>query len=52
MVPFLSPAQRQLKRRAQEFAATVIATRAAEVDRMESYPWDVVEKMAAENFSA
>lgn len=50
MVTFLSPAQRQLKQRAQEFATTVIAPRAAEIDRTESYPWDVIEKMAGEKF--
>ena len=50
MLPFLSPAQRQLKQRAQEFAAAVIAPRAAEIDRTESYPWDVIEKMVGEKF--
>ncbi len=38
----LTPEQRRLRGEAQRLADTVIAPRAAEVDRSESYPWDNV----------
>jgi len=42
MTPFLSPTQLQLRDQARHLADTVIAPRAAEVDRSEQYPWDNV----------
>ncbi|HET8996457.1 MAG TPA: 3-sulfinopropanoyl-CoA desulfinase [Acetobacteraceae bacterium] len=38
----LSPAQLQLREQARHIAETIIAPRAAEVDRSEQYPWDNV----------
>jgi alkylation response protein AidB-like acyl-CoA dehydrogenase len=39
----LSPDQIKLQARVRELAAGPVATRAAEVDRTEQYPWDNVE---------
>ena len=36
----LTPAQRQLKARAEALADGEIARRAAEIDRSEAYPWE------------
>ena len=41
----LTADQRDLQRRARELAQEVIAPRAAEIDRTESYPWDVVDAL-------
>ena len=38
----LEPAERELQARARDLAGTVIAPRAAAVDRDEQYPWDNV----------
>ena len=42
----LDPAQAELKARAREFARTVVLARAAEIDRQEQYPWDIVKALA------
>jgi hypothetical protein len=39
-----------LQARAREFAGGHVASRAAEIDRTEEYPWDTIEKLAAEGF--
>lgn len=41
----LTPAQLELQRTAREMAATVMAPRAAETDRTEQYPWEVIAAM-------
>ena len=46
----LDPAQAELKARAREFARTVVLARAAEIDRQEQYPWDIVKALAAAGF--
>ena len=38
----LTPDQQRLREQARHLAETVVAARAAEVDRTESYPWDNV----------
>lgn len=43
----LSPAQKELQARARALAETHMASRAAEIDRSESYPWDQVERLRA-----
>ena len=45
----LTPEQRNLQKRARQLAGE-IATRAAEVDRSEEYPWDNVERLKAAGF--
>mgnify|MGYP001009262739 CR=1 FL=1 len=47
----LTPAQRDLQARARELARTVIAPRAAEVDRTEEYPWDNVAALRDAGFT-
>ncbi len=47
----LTPAQRELQERARELARTVIAPRAAEVDRTEEYPWDNVAALRDAGFT-
>lgn len=47
----LTPAQRELQARARELARTVIAPRAAEVDRTEEYPWDNVAALRDAGFT-
>ena len=49
-VTVLTADQLDLQQRAAEFARRVPAPRAAEVDRTENYPTDVVSAMAAEGF--
>ncbi|MEO1190990.1 MAG: 3-sulfinopropanoyl-CoA desulfinase [Pseudomonadota bacterium] len=46
----LSPDQLELQSRARRFAKEVCAPKAAEVDRTEAYPWDVVEALAKAGF--
>src|SRR5690348_1789914 len=45
----LTPAQRDLQKRARALAGA-IAARAAEIDRSEEYPWDNVERLKAAGF--
>ena len=47
----LTPEQLDLQARARELARTVIAPRAAEVDRSEQYPWDNVAALQAAGFT-
>ena len=42
----LSGEERDLQGRAREFARSVAAPRAADTDRREAYPWDVVRALA------
>ena len=46
----LDPAQAELQARAREFARTVVLPRAAEIDRQEQYPWDIVKALADTGF--
>ena len=46
----LTADQEALRARARELAVEVAAPRAAEVDRTEAYPWDVVEALREEGF--
>ena len=46
----LDPAQAELQARAREFARTVVLPRAAEIDRQEQYPWDIVKALADAGF--
>ena len=46
----LTADQEALQARARELAIEVVAPRAAEVDRTEAYPWDVVEALREEGF--
>ncbi|MEC8981941.1 MAG: acyl-CoA dehydrogenase family protein, partial [Actinomycetota bacterium] len=46
----LTADQEALQARARELAVEVVAPRAAEVDRTEAYPWDVVEALREEGF--
>ena len=46
----LTPAQRQLKARAEALADGEIARRAAEVDRSEAYPWENAAALKAAGF--
>jgi alkylation response protein AidB-like acyl-CoA dehydrogenase len=46
----LTPEQEALRARARELAETVIAPRAAEVDRSEQYPWDNVKALTEAGF--
>ncbi len=47
----LTPEQLDLQARARELARTVIAPRAAEVDRSEQYPWDNVAALQTAGFT-
>jgi len=49
-MPRLTTAQQDLVERARTLATTVIAPRAAEVDRSEAYPWDNVEALRRAGF--
>jgi alkylation response protein AidB-like acyl-CoA dehydrogenase len=46
----LDPAQAELQARTREFARTVVLPRAAEIDRQEQYPWDIVKALADTGF--
>jgi alkylation response protein AidB-like acyl-CoA dehydrogenase len=46
----LSAEERELQGRARDFARSVVAPRAAEIDRVETYPWDVVRALAEAGF--
>jgi acyl-CoA dehydrogenase len=46
----LTPAQKDLVQRTHSFAEDVIRPVAAEYDRKQEFPWDVLEKAAAEGF--
>jgi len=46
----LTDDQEELRLRARQLAVEVVAPRAAEVDRTESYPWDVVEALREAGF--
>jgi alkylation response protein AidB-like acyl-CoA dehydrogenase len=46
----LDPAQAELQARAREFARSVVLPRAAEIDRQEQYPWDIVKALADTGF--
>src|ERR1700722_13299594 len=45
-----SPAQLALQGKARDLAQGEIAARAAEIDRTEQYPWDIVEKLKNAGF--
>ncbi len=47
----LTPEQLDLQARARELARTVVAPRAAEVDRSEKYPWDNVAALQTAGFT-
>jgi alkylation response protein AidB-like acyl-CoA dehydrogenase len=50
-MPFdLTPAQADLRKRAEALAQAHMAPRAAEVDRTEQYPWDHVERLKQAGF--
>ena len=50
-MPFeLTPAQIDLRKRAEALAQAHMAPRAAEVDRTEAYPWDHVERLKQAGF--
>jgi len=46
----LSPEELALQARARQFAQTVVRPRAAEIDRSEQYPWDVVQGLSEAGF--
>ncbi len=46
----LSKSQLELQARARELAEGHVASRAAEVDRTEEYPWDTIEKLTESGF--
>ena len=46
----LTPEQEALREKARDLAERVVATRAAEVDRTESYPWDNVQALTDAGF--
>jgi alkylation response protein AidB-like acyl-CoA dehydrogenase len=46
----LSPDELALQGRARQFAQTVARPRAAEIDRSEQYPWDVVQALSEAGF--
>ena len=46
----LTTAQRELQARAREFSGSVVAARAAEIDRTEQYPWDIVAALTEAGF--
>ncbi|HAB12983.1 MAG TPA: acyl-CoA dehydrogenase, partial [Planctomycetaceae bacterium] len=46
----LTEDQEELRLRARQLAVEVVAPRAAEVDRTEAYPWDVVEALQEAGF--
>src|ERR1700757_3008644 len=46
----LSPAQLALQGKARELAQSEIRARAAEIDRTEQYPWDIVERLKEARF--
>jgi len=46
----LSEEEGALQTRARAFAQTVVARRAAAIDRVEEYPWDVVRALADAGF--
>jgi alkylation response protein AidB-like acyl-CoA dehydrogenase len=46
----LSEDEEALRQRAEQFARTVLAPKAAEIDQSEQYPWDNVRAMASEGF--
>ena len=46
----LTEDQEELRLRARQLAGEVVAPRAAEVDRTEAYPWDVVEALQEAGF--
>ena len=47
----LTSEERALQARAKEFADAVVRPRAAETDRSEQYPWDIVEALAKAGFT-
>jgi 3-sulfinopropanoyl-CoA desulfinase len=47
----LTPEQIELQQRARDLARTVIAPRAAQVDRSEEYPWDNVAALSEAGFT-
>jgi alkylation response protein AidB-like acyl-CoA dehydrogenase len=46
----LDPAQIALQARARELSQTVVRPRAADIDRQEQYPWDIVKALADAGF--
>ncbi len=46
----LTPAQRDLDRRAHRLAREIVAPRAAEIDRSEAYPWDNARALTEAGF--
>jgi len=46
----LTPEQIDLRARAAAFAQACVKHRAAEVDRSEAYPWDIVAQMSEAGF--
>jgi len=51
MYQLLEPHQVKLRAEAEEFARTVVRPRAAEIDRTEQYPWDVVKALSQAGFT-
>src|SRR3974390_820217 len=46
----LSQAEAALRTRAREFSEDVVRPRAAEIDRLEQYPWDIVKALVDARF--
>jgi alkylation response protein AidB-like acyl-CoA dehydrogenase len=46
----LDPQELALQARAREFSQQVVRPRAAEIDREETYPWDIVRRLAEAGF--
>ena len=46
----LSPPEAALRTRAREFSEDVVRPRAADIDRLEQYPWDIVTALADARF--
>src|SRR4249920_1535540 len=46
----LNQAEAALQTRAREFSQSVVRPRAAEIDRQEQYPWDIVKALADAGF--
>lgn len=50
MDPYLSPDEHALQGRARQFSMSVVRPRAAEIDRDEQYPWDIVKALNEAGF--
>lgn len=51
MYQLLEPHEEKLRADAEEFARTVVRPRAAEIDRTEQYPWDIVKALSEAGFT-